>query len=236
MENLHDRVTVVIKTFIRYQTLRRTIRRIKSVWPGLHIIVVDDTPLKLRKPIAIPGVTFVVTEPDIGLSAGRNRGFAEASTEYVLYTDDDAFPHASSSLADLEHLVKQLDAGLADLIGWRGWTINENGGRLSFRGVRPGDLTVCQVTENAYIARRAVLVQNPHPEEIKINGEHFSFFYLLYKAKVKVRCSKLLRFINTKARNPEYTAYRNRTYRKAAKRATGYQGALWQAPSADSGS
>lgn len=80
-----DEVTAVIKTFERPKKLKRLVKSIKRLYPGLKIIVVDDS----RQPQHLEGVETIVMPYDSGVSAGRNAGLAAVSTRYMLCLDDD---------------------------------------------------------------------------------------------------------------------------------------------------
>jgi GT2 family glycosyltransferase len=65
-----------------------------------ELVIVDnrstDDTLEVARDVAAahPGRVRVVEEPEIGLSAARNRGIAEARGEVIAFLDDDAFPAA----------------------------------------------------------------------------------------------------------------------------------------------
>jgi hypothetical protein len=75
--------------------LLKTIRR---RYPGLKVIVVDDS----RQPRELEGVQTIVMPYDSGISAGRNRALDVLETPYFLLLDDDfVFSH----LQNLEELM-----------------------------------------------------------------------------------------------------------------------------------
>ncbi len=80
-----DDVTVMIKTFERPAILARLLRSIRRLYPGLRVIVVDDS----RRPVVLDGVDTVVLPYDSGVSAGRNAGLARVETPFFVLADDD---------------------------------------------------------------------------------------------------------------------------------------------------
>ena len=79
------KLTAVIKTFERPRRCMALIESVHRYFPGLPIIVVDDS----REPGDYPGCRLIHLPFDSGLSAGRNAGLAEVQTEYFLTLDDD---------------------------------------------------------------------------------------------------------------------------------------------------
>ncbi|XP_019616158.1 PREDICTED: beta-1,4 N-acetylgalactosaminyltransferase 2-like [Branchiostoma belcheri] len=110
-----DRVTVVVKTFLRYTNLRRLIRSIHEFYPGTRIIVADDTPNEFYKVIKGDDVDQFKMPNFTGYFAGRNLGLSQVSTEYFLYTDDDLYLLKQKS--DLDYLVSLLDETNFHLVG-----------------------------------------------------------------------------------------------------------------------
>lgn len=82
---VNQHLTVVIKTFERPKVLKRLLVSIKSWYPHIHIIVVDDS----RAPLKLDGVETIVLPYDRGVSAGRNEGLKRVATKYMLILDDD---------------------------------------------------------------------------------------------------------------------------------------------------
>lgn len=95
--------SIVIPTHNRAELVRRTLQAfLAQEGPAFEVIVVDDgstdaTPQVLQ---AIGGTRVrVVRQPNQGLAAARNAGFALAQGRYVLFNDDDVIPEPHFLLA-----------------------------------------------------------------------------------------------------------------------------------------
>ncbi|XP_035696511.1 beta-1,4 N-acetylgalactosaminyltransferase 2-like [Branchiostoma floridae] len=86
-----DRVTVVVKTFLRYSNLKRLIASIHELYPGTRMVIADDTPSELFTSVQAPNVDQFQMPEKTGYFAGRNLGLSQVSTEYFVYADDDHF-------------------------------------------------------------------------------------------------------------------------------------------------
>eukprot|EP00058_Branchiostoma_floridae_P003033 XP_002588521.1 hypothetical protein BRAFLDRAFT_79475 [Branchiostoma floridae] len=86
-----DRVTVVVKTFLRYSNLKRLIASIHELYPGTRMVIADDTPSELFTSVQAPNVDHFRMPEKTGYFAGRNLGLSQVSTEYFVYADDDHF-------------------------------------------------------------------------------------------------------------------------------------------------
>jgi glycosyltransferase involved in cell wall biosynthesis len=92
-------ISVVICSFNRLDCLRDSVAAVVaqlSKHATSELIVVDDgstdgTAAWLSAQPARPGVTFLC-QPNRGLSAARNAGFASARGDWIAYLDDDALP------------------------------------------------------------------------------------------------------------------------------------------------
>lgn len=83
-------VTVVVPTRNRPQSLRHCLDALKKVEHPHEVLVIDngsDT-AETREVAASFGVRCVV-EPTVGVNRARNRGMREATTDIVVYIDDD---------------------------------------------------------------------------------------------------------------------------------------------------
>jgi hypothetical protein len=78
-------LTAVVKTFERPHVLGRLLRSVKRYYPGLAVVVADDS----RRPRSLPGVDTVELSFNCGVSVGRNAALARVTTEFVLLLDDD---------------------------------------------------------------------------------------------------------------------------------------------------
>ena len=82
---MHNKVTLIIKTFERPQCINRLVYSIKMMYPNLRVIVADDS--REFRPIA--GVEHWQMPYDSGVSAGRNLALSKVDTPYVVTLDDD---------------------------------------------------------------------------------------------------------------------------------------------------
>lgn len=89
------RVTAVIKTFERPRSLARLLASLAESFPGLHVVVADDS----RSPVSLPGVEVVTLPFDSGVSLGRQRALERVRTEYTWLLDDDFVLYRGSRLS-----------------------------------------------------------------------------------------------------------------------------------------
>ena len=86
-EFMRKNVTFVYKSFERQHLARRLYRNIQKYYPGVRVIIADDS----RKPLQLsgPGLQIVQLPFNVGLSAGLNRALALVETPFVIRMDDD---------------------------------------------------------------------------------------------------------------------------------------------------
>ena len=223
---MFDDLTVVIKTILRYHALDKCIKSIREISEDLKIIVIDDTPFEFRKALSYNNVTQILTEPDIGLSAGRNLGFELTRTKYIMYTDDDHLIQMSKD--DILENLNYVKNGICDLVG----------SESAMFVFKPNNTIICErfecnsfqkvdLTSNFYISSREFLLSNKYLESCKVNGEHFAFFYNVYKKNGIIYTSPTMKFKNVGYRNPEYSKYRSRSYKEDVKEHFNINGFYW---------
>ncbi|XP_078469197.1 beta-1,4 N-acetylgalactosaminyltransferase 1-like [Lampetra fluviatilis] len=105
-------VTVVTKTFLRYDKLRGLIRSIRQFYPNVTIIVADDS--DKTEMVQEPRVEQYIMPFGKGWFAGRNLAISQVTTKYLLWVDDDFLFTEGTSL---ERMVEVLDKTLFDVVG-----------------------------------------------------------------------------------------------------------------------
>ena len=227
---LSRRLTVVIKTFRRKQSLLSCLRAIRRRL-GKHVQVVvandggDGLTLEDEDGGVLLPVVVVELPFDVGLSRGRNEGVTVAETDYVLVLDDDVEIESSSS--DLVRLISAMDASDVDVIG--GEVGNDAKEYMTYAGdmrqvgsdlyltssSTHGDGSSCprhDLVPNVLLARRATLLSHQWDERLKV-GEHEDFFL---RAKIRglavFYCGTLLRARHRQVRTREYMQYRGREH------------------------
>ncbi|XP_070537006.1 beta-1,4 N-acetylgalactosaminyltransferase 1-like [Ptychodera flava] len=86
-DDITKKVTVITKTFERYQAITSLVESINKYYPGMTIIVADDS----ERPQKIHGgnVKQYIMPFAEGASAGRNLALSQVRTKYFLWVDDD---------------------------------------------------------------------------------------------------------------------------------------------------
>lgn len=86
-------VTILIKTFERYDALKKLLISIEKYYKNIPIIIVDDSKKNYKDKIMHQfknmNIKYIVTKYDIGLSKGRNILLKRVKTNYFLLCDDD---------------------------------------------------------------------------------------------------------------------------------------------------
>lgn len=91
---MESTITILIKTFERYQCLTHLLDSIQKVCPSLPIVIVDDSQYAIkRKNEFIKKYSnieeYIILPYDSGLSQGRHIGLQKIKTPYFLLCDDD---------------------------------------------------------------------------------------------------------------------------------------------------
>jgi len=80
-----EKLTAVVKTFERPETLKRLLDSLFRLYPRMRVIVADDS----REPTEDPRVRTIRLPFDSGVSAGRQAALEAVETPYLLLLDDD---------------------------------------------------------------------------------------------------------------------------------------------------
>ncbi|XP_078449469.1 beta-1,4 N-acetylgalactosaminyltransferase 1-like [Lampetra fluviatilis] len=105
-------VTVVTKTFLRYDKLKGLIASIRRFYPDMNIIVADDS--EHIEVLHEPGVDQYIMPYGKGWFAGRNLAISQVMTKYLLWVDDDFL---FSENTKLERMVEVLEKTSLDVVG-----------------------------------------------------------------------------------------------------------------------
>ncbi len=205
------RVTAVIKAFERPRLLARLVRSLHRQFPGLAIIVADDS----RVPTRLPGVRTLELPFDSGVSAGRQAALEAVQTELAWVLDDDFVVHGGTCLgAVLAALAAhpQLDiiGGVVvdlPLFSRRGSLRDplyptDASPRLAL-GTRLGDVVVCDKVPNFFVARTEGLRRVGWDARLK-RVEHGDFFT---RARGVLATGMLPEFTCLHAQSPFDAAY-----------------------------
>jgi len=209
--------TVVIKTFERPEAVDRLIDSIRTRYPAVPVVVVDDSREVNRALLARsshePETRYVHTGFDIGVSAGRNLGVRLASTPYVFTCDDDCFFGQHTDLRRAEEL---LEAARVDLLGindstgfWGLYAVSD--GAVEYHQASRGEVGPVRLVDFApsqLLAPARVLRRYPWDESLK-TGEHFAYFYA-HLGRIRVGYTEAISVHHEPMRNPLYDAHRGR--------------------------
>ena len=84
---IRENVTIIFKSFERQKMAKRLYKNIQSYYPGVRVIIADDS----SKPLDLQGDSLQVIQLPFnsGLSYGLNRALEKVETPYVMRMDDD---------------------------------------------------------------------------------------------------------------------------------------------------
>ncbi|XP_070551686.1 beta-1,4 N-acetylgalactosaminyltransferase 2-like [Ptychodera flava] len=114
LATLADKVTVVTKTFERYEAINRLVDSINKFYPDVRIVVADDSEVPQR--IVGRNVKQTIMPFAEGLFAGRGVALSQVTTKYFLWVDDD---FVFTEQTKLEYMLEKLEDPFSklDLVG-----------------------------------------------------------------------------------------------------------------------
>uniref|UniRef100_A0A8C4QM81 Beta-1,4 N-acetylgalactosaminyltransferase n=1 Tax=Eptatretus burgeri TaxID=7764 RepID=A0A8C4QM81_EPTBU len=110
--NISELVTVVTKTFLRYDDLKKLIASIREFYPDIHIIIADDS--EPWQPITGWRIEHYKMPFAKGWFAGRNLAISQVTTKYLVWVDDDFIFTKDTKL---EKLLTVLEDNMLDMVG-----------------------------------------------------------------------------------------------------------------------
>jgi GT2 family glycosyltransferase len=224
--NVEHDVTAIVKTFERPCVVRRLVRSIKKFYPGMHLVVADDS----FQPSPIAEAEYVRLPPDSGVSAGRNAMLRRVKTPYFLLFDDDNECTCETRIDTLLNTIQEFGVDLAagnyirckqkflwirqtpqPFVG----TIERCGSHLTispgYRTVKPG-LNLCDIAHNFYVARtQAIRDMGGWADALKTN-EHAEFFVRFQQHGLRAAYCPDVTVRHWLVKPAKYAAYRDRDY------------------------
>ena len=217
---LHQCVTLITKTRYRLSNVVNLITSFHKYYPGTKVIIVDD--FNPSYPTEAPDawlrlydkgkdglITYIQAEE--GISHGRNIALHLATTEYVLFVDDDHVFTDASNVSVLLHVLQYTDATVAggqfgnyrfDGLA-RAITIKSNAHLIwypyiFYQTLQPfADCYVTDRVHNVFMAKRQDLLDTGGWDKKRKINEHTDFFLTLRtKHKKIVYCPKITFYHN----------------------------------------
>ncbi len=205
-----DRVSIMVKTFLRDGYMKECVRRIRKSLPECKIILVDDgrshrDKIALYAELQDQGHKVIWLPFDSGFGAKANAAIPAMDRPYVLIASDDFDFHPEEVRAGILRMLNVLDAEPAYSVASGRVNGNPYEGLFEFpstgtvrerRGYRgtymtPQGITYhpCDITVNYSLIRTAVFHKHGirwDGGEVKIGGgEHGAFFLDLFNAGIK---------------------------------------------------
>uniref|UniRef100_A0A8C4WUB9 Glycosyltransferase 2-like domain-containing protein n=1 Tax=Eptatretus burgeri TaxID=7764 RepID=A0A8C4WUB9_EPTBU len=110
--NVSELVTIITKTFIRYEKVRNLITSIRKFYPDIRIVVADDS--EPWQNITGWKVDHYKMPFGVGWFAGRNLAVSQVATKYLLWVDDD---FVFTTDTKLEEFLTVLEGTTLDMVG-----------------------------------------------------------------------------------------------------------------------
>lgn len=232
-----NRVTAVVKNFLRNEKTINCIDSLLSTYKGIKVIVIDDGPKEYQEKILdyyrkIEGLghKVILTDFDIGLSQGRNLALENIETEYALIGDND-FVYDEKSGVDKMLSVMNDRRDIDILCGgvfenekerhYEGFMeIRTDNAGAKYLGYTPLDYKNCrwedvggsQVTKidlgfNYFLMKSSIYPKMSWPKDIKVAFEHSTSFYLARQKGVNIYYIKNCFVLHDKTPFPEAQKY-----------------------------
>jgi glycosyltransferase involved in cell wall biosynthesis len=192
----NKKITILIKSHGRIESLENLLKSIRSYAANYKVIIVDDGDQyidenKIKK--LNLNVELIITDYDIGLSAGRNLGVSLVETDFIMLADEDFLFTKNTNLETLLNeliennydilAIKLKEYGLFERKFYGTYRFqNNNLIRLIGKKNNPNNkINYYDFVLNCFLAKTNVLKENKWDPAIKIGYEHDDFFINLKK-------------------------------------------------------
>lgn len=198
---MYDNITFTIKTFLRKNSLVNLLFSIEKFYPGIKVIVLDDSPFPLLKRSFIKkfnlSLDYITTRFNIGSGEARNRILDKVQTEYFVYLDDDFLFEQHVSFIKIVDIFSKYNC---DIIGgdcldhlenriikrrFYGNFHKENGVLFCTQSKNTSTLEKCHYVLNFFIAKTSSVRRVGWNKKLK-TIEHLDFFYKVKHAELTV--------------------------------------------------
>lgn len=129
-KELNNELTIIIKTFERYRSLKKMLTSIcKENLEEFRIIILDDSKknykIKIMEEFSEQlTIKYIISEFDIGVCEGRNRLLKEVETPYFLLCDDDYIFDFRTKLKENLEIIKKMKLDILGGSYYNRYTIN----------------------------------------------------------------------------------------------------------------
>lgn len=211
--------TFIIKTLERPDSLARLLRSIRLPYPGVRILVGDDSADHAPAQTVCQAweAEHVAMEHDVGLGAGRNRLADLVDSEELVLCDDDFQMLPDSNVEPMLSLVR---SGMFDLCGG---TVCHFGQETHFEGrmwLEPGTLNLkrtqspcgdpvaVDITWNFFVANTKMVQEVRWDDRLKV-AEHHDFFLTAAQHKANIGYYPRTLIDHRPENNAAYAQYRH---------------------------
>lgn len=218
VDDVNKEVTLLIKTFLRKDSVVNLVKSIRNFYQDINIVIVDDSSppleIKLDKNTKLYNLTF-----DSGVSYGRNFGITKIKTPYFVTLDDDFEFTEDTVLENFLHIIKTSPLDILAGLVYKGKNLQSYHGNFYFdldeRSIVCkkefedfGDYKVCQLVPQFFIAKTKAIQENGWDPQLK-TAEHSAFFFD-NREKFKVGFTDSVSINHSQITNKEYSEFRKR--------------------------
>jgi glycerol-3-phosphate cytidylyltransferase len=213
-----ERVSILIKSFLRHDSVRNLIASIRKYYPTMPIVVVDDSGFDVNFDTD-PYIKTYNLPFDTGVSAGRNFGLTKIQTDYFVLCDDDFEFTEQTNLEIFFKIARQSDLDILGglvyeknrpLMYYGNFKVNDNTRQVMCvdEHKKHGNYNTCELIPQFFIAKTKRIKKHGWDPELK-TAEHSAFFYE-HRGVLSVGWTDSVSVKHTQTRNENYNDYRKR--------------------------